>query len=162
MSKNQLLKNLRHQLMRYALTLGMQKEDASDIVQNILLKALQKGFLETEEQIHLPYFKKMIKNNFIDQKRTRLTLYDDPQISCLSDDFTDEQEENALHKETESFLENHKYGYIIFEMEKRNIKHIKYLAPYTNEKAETLYKRYQKLVKDLEEILCRDGGMGLS
>lgn len=159
MNQNELFKNLRHQLMTYAFSLGCQKENASDIVHDVLLKAFQKGFLETEEKIQLPYMKKMVKNHFIDQKRSRLTLFGCTEILRIADDLPAEQEEKDIHYKIEGFLENHRYGYIIFEMERRNIKHVKDLAPYTNEKANKLYNRYQKLVKDLK-VYLKKGRVG--
>ena len=86
MNQNEFLKNLRYQLMRYALSLGCQKDDASDIVHDVLLKVHQKGFLEREE-IHLSYFKRMIKNHNLNQKRNRVRFMENDQISRITDSF---------------------------------------------------------------------------
>ena len=145
------LENLRSVLLDYAISLGCSKGEAADIVHDCILKAFEKRILETSESTRLPYLRKMVKNRFIDEQRSRLTLMEDTEILRVSD-YTPEKDEDykALLAEIGKFLEKHKYGYIIYEKERRGVKSIKDLAPYTNEKPDKLYKRYQKLLKDLE------------
>jgi hypothetical protein len=152
------LETIRQELIEYLVRLGAPYDEAKDITQYVLLKAYEKQFEQIGSKPFMPYLKRMAKNRFIDNRRSRLTLIEDAEIMKMADFLPEEREDKALLENLSDALERHKYGYIIHEMEKRGVKKIKELAPYTNEKAETLYKRYQKLVKDLEKGL-KGGGI---
>lgn len=145
-------------LVRYAMYLGYCLEEAEDITHQVLLKALEKGMLEEPENVNLPYLKKMVKNRFLDERKFKQRFSDDPDFLQMAEYLPDDNEDKSILEAVRSQLEHQKYGYIILEMEKRNIKKVKDLAPYTNEKKDKLYKRYQKLLKDLKNQF-RGGGV---
>lgn len=158
MSKDR-FERIREDLIGYLVQKGAAKDEAEDITQHVLLKAYEKQFEQTGSRPFMPYLKRMAKNRFIDNRRCQPILMEDAEIMKIADFLSDSNEDEALLEKVSDCLEGHKYGYIIYEMKKRNVKKIKELAPYTNEKAETLYKRYQRLIKDLKEELKRGGGM---
>ncbi len=159
MSKDS-FERIREDLIGYLVQKGAAKDEAEDITQHVLLKAYEKQFKQIGSVTFRPYLRRMAKNHFIDNRRRwQPTLMEDAEIMKMADFLPDSIEDKALLKKVSDCLEGHKYGYIIYEMKKRNLKKIKELAPYTNEKAKTLYKRYQRLIKDLKEELKKGGGM---
>lgn len=153
MADSNYISTLRKQLVTYARGLGCSADEATDVVQDVMLKAIEKELVEYRNTGNLPYLKTMVKNRFIDLRRQKLTVLEDANIMQKVDYQPDERKDKALLEEIGNLIDNHKYGYIIHEMQKRGVHKIKNLAPYTNEKAQTLYKRYQKLVKDLKKQL---------
>lgn len=147
-------------MINYARGLSCSADEAADLVQDVMLKAIEKEFLESSNTCKLPYLKTVVKNRFIDQLRQKMTLLEDTNIVQKANYQSDEQQDKALLEQVGELIDKHKYGYIIHEMQKREVHKIKDLAPYTNEKAQTLYKRYQKVVKDLKTEIKRMGGYG--
>lgn len=149
---------IRTELVAYARKLGMCDQEAEDKVHAALLKAWdKKGVLGTLE-LGLPYLKTMVKNLWIDAKRgDRKDLWPDEEF--VHQEPTCQENGDELLDLLEMALEKHKYGYIILEMEKRKLRSIKELAPYVNQKKEKLYKRYQKLVRDLKKEFVREKGL---
>jgi len=60
------IKQLHRQLLHHARSLGCSREDAADIVQDVLLKVCEKELLEITE---LAYLKTMVKNQMINWKK---------------------------------------------------------------------------------------------
>lgn len=134
----------------------MGPHDAEDMVHAILLKTWERVDIATPLELGLPYLKVMIKNLWIDGKRgNRTDLWPDEEFLHLEKEIREEGKE--LLGRLELALEKHRYGYIILEMEKRGLRRIKELAPFVNEKKGKLYKRYQKLVRDLRAELLEEG-----
>lgn len=134
----------------------MGSHDAEDIVHSVLLKAWEREDIATPLELSTPYLKVMVKNLWIDGKRgDRTDLW--PEEEFVHSEKAVREEEKELLDRLELALEKHKYGYIILEMEKRGLRRVKELAPFANEKKGKLYKRYQKLVKDLRAELLEEG-----
>ena len=146
MAKKDQLLNIRKNLVNHALAIGCKPNEAEDVVDEVMLKVLS-GKVNS---ITLPYLKTMVRNQWIDWKRGCSKLVEEPDFEALAECLADKSETDPRIERVRSFLERHPYGYIVLEMERRDLKRLKDLAPYTNEKADKLYKRYQKLLKDLE------------
>lgn len=65
---------LQGQLITYAKGLGCSADEAADLIQDVMLKSIEKELLEYSNTGNLPYLKTMVKNRFIDQRRQKLTL----------------------------------------------------------------------------------------
>lgn len=136
----------------------MKDPEAEDTVHATLLKAWErKGILQVLE-MDLPYLKVMLKNLWLDGKRADRKEEAWEESPIPSEPSEDEEGKERLAA-LEQALKKHKYGYIVLQMEERRLRSIKELAPYVNEKKEKLYKRYQKLMKDLKAEFSKGRGV---
>ncbi|MFB6258473.1 MAG: hypothetical protein ABEH38_07250 [Flavobacteriales bacterium] len=140
---------IRKELIAFAKSLGMEANEAEDQVHSALLRILEQEGERFPTRLNPAYLKVMVKNLWLDRKRADKTEKR-PNEAFVRFTETIRSQEEELLLGLEEALKEHKYGYIILEMEKRNIRTIKQLAPYVNQKKEKLYNRYQKLVRDLK------------
>ncbi len=149
--------HLREELVVYARKLGMSEYDAEDQVHSVLVKAWETWGVREAIDLSLPYLKVMLKNLWLDGKRVtrKEEIWEENSLPSIA-----RTEEEGQEKLTalEHALKKHKYGYIVLKMEERRLQSIKELAPYVNQKKEKLYKRYQKLLKDLKAEFSQERG----
>lgn len=152
---------IRKKLIAYLMALGCSQANAEDLIHDVLIKAFEKERTENLRSINYLYLKRMAKNQWLNQKKAWSKFNEKVNAWDMGDNIPDQVEElnDDLVERMHYFIDKHKFGYIVREMEKRELKHVKYLAPQLNEKAEKLYKRYQKLVRDLK-VNLRGGGKG--
>ncbi len=148
---------LREELVGYAKKLGMGEHDAEDKVHSVLVKAWDTWGVRGAIELSLPYLKVMLKNLWLDGKRITKKEENWEESSLHAEPSEDEEGKEELAA-LEQALKKHKYGYIVLQMEERRLRSIKELAPYVNQKKEKLYKRYQKLLKDLKREFSPERG----
>jgi RNA polymerase sigma-70 factor, ECF subfamily len=84
------LASLFPQLRAFALRLCGRPDDAEDLVQETLLRALDRGLTATPEL--KPWLMRVLRNLFVDQWRRR-RLHDETDVACISEPANDDEGE---------------------------------------------------------------------
>lgn len=140
---------LRNLLFNYALSLTKGNyANAEDLVQEVMYDAYKKNLLFFFKD--LKYYIKMLKNKYISFKRGNKIFYD---VNWVDNIFIEDVKEDDRLIKVRQEINNHKDGWIIREMEKRNLKTMKELSVVEGIKYCTLRQKSLRMKKDIEKKL---------
>jgi len=128
--------------------------DAEDLVQEMMCDAYKKNLLVIPKD--LKYYIKMLKNKYLNFKRDKNAVFVDTDL--IDNIFIEDAGEDYRLIKMRKAIKNHKDGWIIREMEERNLKTIKELSIVKGVKYCTLRQKYLRMKKDIEQKLIWWGG----